>query len=153
MFKCKSCGHIFEEGEQYEWEERHGLGTPPYEKFSGCPICHREYEEAQYCKICGEPYTHDELMNGICDECITERGKDFETVSDITLKCKVKEYVKIDSLICALLPQEEIEDILYEYLMKNETAIDKDTVLDFVNYDRSWFAEKLSKKIDEERGK
>ena len=72
MYKCENCGHLFEEGEQAVWEERHGLDTPPYEKFSGCPICKSGYEEVHQCKECGEWYTEDELYDGWCEKCLRE---------------------------------------------------------------------------------
>ena len=46
MYKCTECGNLFEEGEQAAWEETHGLDSPPYEKFSGCPVCKGGYEES-----------------------------------------------------------------------------------------------------------
>ena len=72
MYKCENCGHLFEEGEQAVWEERHGLDTPPYEKFSGCPICKSGYEEVHQCKECGDWHTEDELHDGWCEKCLRE---------------------------------------------------------------------------------
>ena len=72
MYKCCDCGNIFEEGEQAVWSETHGLYSPPYEKWSGCPVCKGWYEEANQCKECGDWYTHDELYRGLCENCIRE---------------------------------------------------------------------------------
>ena len=72
MYKCESCGHLFEEGEQTVWEERHGLDTPPYEQWSGCPICKSDYEEVHQCKECGDWHTDDELYSGWCEKCLRE---------------------------------------------------------------------------------
>ena len=72
MFKCCECGNLFEEGEQAVWEERHGLDTPPYEKWSGCPICKGGYEEVHQCKECGDWHTEDELYSGWCEKCLRE---------------------------------------------------------------------------------
>lgn len=71
MFKCDDCGHIFEEGEQAVWEESRGefWGVPCYEKVSGCPICHGDYDEASECKKCGEWHFSDELTDGLCEGC------------------------------------------------------------------------------------
>ena len=52
LFICTECGCLFEE--PVEWEERHGLDTPPYEKWSGCPQCHGNYVETYQCDCCGE---------------------------------------------------------------------------------------------------
>ena len=54
MYKCTECGHLFEEGEQATWEEEHGLDSPPYEKWSGCPVCRGGYEDVNRCKATGE---------------------------------------------------------------------------------------------------
>ena len=72
MYKCTECGNLFEEGEQAVWEERHGLDSPPYEKFSGCPICHGDYEEVHKCKECGVWHTEDELYGGLCEKCLRD---------------------------------------------------------------------------------
>lgn len=45
MYKCCDCGNIFEY--PTEWYETHGLDTPPYEHWSGCPRCCGSYEEAE----------------------------------------------------------------------------------------------------------
>ena len=72
MFKCCECGHLFEDGEQAVWEERHGLDTPPYEKWSGCPLCRSDYEEVHQCKECGDWHYEDELYDGWCEKCLRE---------------------------------------------------------------------------------
>jgi hypothetical protein len=73
MFKCCECGHLFEDGEQAVWEERHGFTSPPYEKWDGCPICRGGYEEVHQCKECGEWHTEDELWGGYCFDCLKEK--------------------------------------------------------------------------------
>ena len=72
MFKCESCGNLFEEGEQATWEERHGLDSPPYEQWSGCPICKGGYEEVRQCKECGDWHADNELYSGWCEKCLRE---------------------------------------------------------------------------------
>jgi hypothetical protein len=72
MYRCENCGHLFEEGEQAVWEERHGLDTPPYEKLDGCPLCRGGYEEVHQCKECEEWHTEDELYEGWCEKCLRE---------------------------------------------------------------------------------
>lgn len=64
MYKCNSCGHLFEEGEQAVWTEEHG------EKWSGCPLCHDGYEEVHQCEKCGDWHSEDELTEGICGDCL-----------------------------------------------------------------------------------
>ena len=72
MYKCTECGNLFEEGEQATWEERHGLDSPPYEKFSGCPVCRGGYEEVYQCEECGDWHSDDELYEGWCEKCLRE---------------------------------------------------------------------------------
>lgn len=43
MYKCLDCDCIFENPKKFI--ERHGLDTPPYEEFFGCPVCGGSFEE------------------------------------------------------------------------------------------------------------
>ena len=72
MYRCCECGNLFEEGEQAVWEEHHGLDSPPYEKWSGCPVCKGDYEEVHQCKECGDWHSDDELYDGWCEKCLRE---------------------------------------------------------------------------------
>lgn len=74
-FICLDCGRIFEEPKR--WVETHGLDSPPYEKWSGCPACGGAYANAITCDICGEYITgtYAKVSDGqrICEECYIER--------------------------------------------------------------------------------
>ena len=72
MFKCCECGHLFEDGEQAVWEEKHGFIDGPFEKWSGCPLCKSDYEEVHQCKKCGDWHTENELYDGWCEKCLRE---------------------------------------------------------------------------------
>ena len=72
MYRCCECGNLFEEGEQAVWEETHGLDSPPYETWSGCPVCKGNYEEVYQCKKCGDWHTKSELYDGWCEKCLRE---------------------------------------------------------------------------------
>ena len=72
MYRCCECGNLFEEGEQAVWYETHGLDSPPYETWSGCPICKGDYEEVHQCKDCGDWHSEDELYVGWCANCLRE---------------------------------------------------------------------------------
>lgn len=74
MYKCCECGHLFEEGEQAVWYENQGEchGVTAMERFSGCPLCHDDYEEVHQCKECEEWHTEDELYEGWCEKCLRE---------------------------------------------------------------------------------
>lgn len=94
MFKCCECGHLFEEGEQAVWEERHGLDTPPYEKWSGCPLCKSDYEEVHQCKECGNWHTEDELYDGWCEKCLRETIN-YDTFFDYCMANDDENYLEI----------------------------------------------------------
>ena len=142
-FKCLDCGHIFEEGEQSRWEEHHpyGMGYAA-EEFSGCPICNGDFEETKQCEICGGEFLEDELNGGcVCDECIEEYSKDFDTCYKIS--DNEKEEININALLASLLDIDEIETILYHYL-KTKRDIDCSK---FVNQDKDWFADRLVEEV------
>jgi hypothetical protein len=70
-FVCKDCSHIFET--PFQWEEKHGLDTPPYEPMSGCPICLSSYTVARQCDCCGDYITGNyiKIKDGAryCEDC------------------------------------------------------------------------------------
>ena len=74
MYRCVNCGNLFEEGEQAVWYENQGEchGVTAMERFSGCPLCHDDYEEVYQCKECGEWLSEDELYDGWCEKCLRE---------------------------------------------------------------------------------
>ena len=73
MFVCLECGNIFHDFVQ--WQEKHGLDTPPYESHSGSPCCHGAYVPAYKCNCCHEYINTDTYVeiNGdkYCEECFT----------------------------------------------------------------------------------
>ena len=72
MFKCESCGNLFEEGEQAVTYEHHGFYQPPYEEIHSCPVCGGDYEEVHQCKECGDWHYEDDLYDGWCEKCLRE---------------------------------------------------------------------------------
>jgi hypothetical protein len=142
-FKCLECGHIFEDGEQVVWRETHGLDTPPYESFSGCPLCKGAYEETRRCKICGGEFLEEEL-NGdlICDECIDQYREDFDTCYKIAKQDQQE--VKINGLLAALFDAREIEIILLEIIKKDNSKVD---CSNYIERNKNWFVEKLVEEV------
>ena len=94
MYKCTECGNLFEEGEQATWEERHGLESPPYEKWSGCPVCKGDYEEVHQCKECGDWHSEDELCEGWCEKCLRE-SINYDTFFEYCEANKDEQYLDI----------------------------------------------------------
>lgn len=71
-YTCLDCGETFDEPKR--WEETHGLDTPPYEQWSGCPFCGGAYASTIVCDGCGEAITGDYIrieLSGehFCDSC------------------------------------------------------------------------------------
>lgn len=142
-FKCLECGNIFEDGEQAIWYEHHpyGMGTAS-EEFSGCPLCKGDYEETKQCKICGGEFLEDELSGvGVCEECIEEHSKDFDTCYNIC--ADEKEEVKLNALLVSLFETAEIETILYHYLKTLKDI----NCSKFANQNKDWFADKLAEEV------
>ena len=69
---CLDCGNIF-----YDCEAVHAVditstpvGTIRTER-SVCPACGSDdLEEAAHCRICGGTFREDELISGICKDCL-----------------------------------------------------------------------------------
>ena len=120
MYRCCECGNLFEEGEQAVWEERHGLDTPPYEKFSGCPICKGDYEEVHQCKECGEWYTEDELYEGLCEKCLRETIN-YDTFFEYCEANKDEQYLDIFVMSELLGGMDCPKNVSYEF---NELMVD-----------------------------
>ena len=118
MYRCCECGNLFEEGEQAVWEEHHGLDSPPYEKFSGCPVCRGDYEEVHQCKKCGDWHSEDELYDGWCDDCLRETIN-YDTFFEYCEAHKEENY--LDTFVmCCLLNCDEVPkypSLDFHYLM------------------------------------
>lgn len=135
--KCNECGHIFDDCERAVWREAHG------ELFSGCPICRGSYEETKQCKICGGEFLEDELLGGcVCDDCVEEYKRDFETCYAIS-EATEKQEIKINALLASLVGVSKIEAVLY-HILKEKGDVDCSV---FINQDKDWFAEKLIEEV------
>lgn len=151
MFKCLECGHVFEEGEQAKWSESRGefWGSACNEIMSGCPLCQGDYAETKPCEICGAEHLEDELISGVCCECIEDYSNNVEIcykVAEIE-----KENVKLNSFLASVLTTKEMEEILFNFVKqchsKNKGSIQTS---DFINEDKYWFVERV-KEIENEK--
>jgi hypothetical protein len=142
--KCIECGHIFDDCELARWEEDRGefWGVRCTETMIGCPICHGEYEETTPCEICGSEHLDDELFGGVCEECIDEYRKDFDSCYEISLG--EKEEIKINSLLASLFEPSDIEAILIKHIKTNCPDIDCSK---YIDNDISWFGEQIVKEV------
>ena len=71
MLICLDCNEIFANPKHYV--ESHGLDTPPYEEWNGCPHCGGAYTEAHKCDECGHWITGEYIKTAsgqrICENC------------------------------------------------------------------------------------
>lgn len=141
-YECHNCGRRFEEPDIIT--ETHGLDSPPYEKIGVCPYCKGYFAEIHECKICGEHFTDDELTSGVCDGCIYE-DVTFDRCLRYGADCE--ENIAINGFIASVLDAETINRILAEEVRKASQIIPIN-LDEFVDEDKSWFAEQLIK--DEE---
>ena len=143
-YKCLDCGHIFEDGEEAHWSESRGefWGVACSENMSGCPLCKGEYEETTPCAICGSEHLEDELSGGVCDECIDEYRKDFDTCYEASIGETTE--IQINSLLASLFDVSDIEQILKEYIRDRWQDVDCSP---FIDEDKSWFGERIAEEV------
>ncbi len=145
-YKCLECGHIFEDGEEgcyYEGGEY--WGTPYSLKISCCPLCKGDYDETTPCDICGSAHLEDELTSRVCEECMEEYRYDIETCYEIGKN--ETDSVELNIFFTTLFDKEEIEDILFTALLKEEKIHERVDCQDFINRDKTWFAERLEEEV------
>lgn len=143
-YKCLECGYVFSEYEIDRWVEEVGEyeGQPCMESHGGCPMCHGDFEEAERCKVCNGYHLSNELHGGVCDECIDEYRKDFDSCYEISLG--EKETIKINSLLATLFDEGDIQAILIEYIKTKCPDID---CSEYIDEDISWFGEQVAKEV------
>lgn len=77
MMICVECERVFDQPKHIM--ERHGLDTPPYEEYDGCPYCFgTNIHPARQCDVCGKWLTGGYIKTfdrqRICDDCYTMRN-------------------------------------------------------------------------------
>lgn len=149
-YRCLNCGHIFKEGEEgYFYQESDFWGVADREKIKCCPVCHIEdYEELESCKICGSEHFNEEINGGVCDECIEKYHHDLDMCFKVG--SNDTEPIQINCFLAFIFEKNEIEKILLDALKDKQKYlkeyVDKDCE-NFVNNDRSWFAENLIEEV------
>lgn len=136
-YKCLECGHIFEGCEAKSIKEDYG-----YEFV--CPICGGDFEETVKCSICKGEFLEDELNGGVCDECINEYRNCATMCIDICEAEGTRKNVKINYLVASILAEEEINNILIEYVKANKPNANCEK---YIDEDISWFGEMLAKEV------
>ena len=150
MYKCRNCGHSFNEDEQKTRYERHNdYYTEP---ISVCPVCGSDdIEICVYCKCCEDKFFKDELNSkGICSQCvenfISDNAKNEKVCYDIGSKEKTQ--VEINSFLLDYWGNmENIERHLLEYI----TSMQEIYRQDFSRYLKETDEDILSEMILDER--
>ena len=150
MYKCRNCGHIFDEGEQKTRYERHNDYYA--ESISVCPVCESDdFDPCVYCRACGAEHFKDELnIDGLCSECvenfIAENSSDIMACYEIGNKAKID--VQINSFIFDFFGDiESIEGHLLDYIK----GIQEFAKQDFSKYLKEADEDVLNKMILDER--
>lgn len=112
MFICLDCHAEFDRP-----TEKHEGGYPEEPTYH-CPCCgSMEFYEAQECVECGAVKFVDNLLHGMCDDCINIAADDmrqaYEYGADRTLA------VELNGVLAFALTKVQIEAILTNYLMNN----------------------------------
>lgn len=71
MYACLDCGSVFEVPKRFV--ETHGLDTPPYEEWMGCPNCAGAFVKTHKCDCCNEwitgEYVKTDDYQRFCENC------------------------------------------------------------------------------------
>lgn len=113
MYKCKDCGHVFEDYTTETLSE-YSNGQCYQEVIAGCPECHSEnFDEAIKCAYCGEYFLPIEIDGNMCDGCLDLFEFDFEKCYKISLDEEMeKATIAINPLLAAVFTEEQIEELL-----------------------------------------
>lgn len=153
LCKCEDCGKVFDYEDRKIVEETHGFDHPPYEKFSYCPYCGGDFVEALECESCGTAEAEENLLFGLCENCVKEKVKDFlwnpQKCFDFAKKHEATCVVEINSFLYGLFTTSEINEILLREIMEKHKIFPVDCS-SFVKDDTYWLLENLIE--DEKKG-
>lgn len=141
-YQCHECDRQFDEPDIIK--ETHGMTDGSYEKIGICPYCKGFYEEMYQCRICCQHFTDDELSGGVCDECIYEHSTDINLCYKLGAEENAEQNIKINGFIASVFDEEQINEILWNRI-KELNRIVNVSCYDFIDSDKSWFAEQLIK--------
>lgn len=145
MYKCLECGFVFDEPETYRENVGECWGAPAYQDYDGCPMCKCEgFEKLTACELCGGEFLDDELISGVCEDCVSSYKNNFEICRKISFD-ETEENIKINAFLAAVLTEDEIDDILMSYIREHIPDID---CSGYIERDIEWFADKLKKEVN-----
>lgn len=141
MYKCLDCNCRFGNPAKRQ-SVGEFWGMPFSEIDEGCPECGGQFDEIDFCNICGKEFYKFELLHGVCDDCINAVKHDFD-------ECyKISEFdetttVELNALLASLFDNSDVEAILRNYLRLSQSAID---CSEYVDNNREFIAKKLNAK-------
>lgn len=136
MLKCYGCGNVIDDDLQKSWTE------PSGEPIVGCPRCFCAMDEAVQCSCCDGYFFAEELNSGLCDKCILEKAQDIDLCYEIGSESK--QSIDLNYFLLFMFDAEDIEQILFREL--KQATPDFVNIEEFVNNDKSWFAEHLKRR-------
>lgn len=149
MLICDDCKRVFEHPDGVREKVGEYCGQPAYQTVDICPFCHSDsISEAVKCEICGEWKSEDDMGCDVCYACMDEHKYDFDYCEKL---CGDEtEAVQINAFYASLLTPRLI-DIILRRELKQANAIQPLDCTEFINSDRSWFADKMiEKKMEHE---
>ncbi len=84
MYKCNSCGLVFEEPKNHA--ESHGFVDGICENIEICPNCGGDFSDAVQCECCQEWFSDDDLIYGYCTNCLDNLASEEDTAVEFINK-------------------------------------------------------------------
>lgn len=113
MYICLDCHREFDEPEM-----KYGFGGYPEEPTWHCPYCDSmDYEETEECAECGAVKFKDNLISGMCEDCINEAAEDMRLAYEYG--AYRTDEVELNGVLATAFSKVQIEAILTNYLMNN----------------------------------
>ena len=158
MYKCESCGAIFEEPA----DRKEQVGYEPYdvETFGVCPECGSEdFYEVVQCEECGDWFSPEEtLTEYFCKECEEKlvqneiSNSKFTGLIGLCDELEVTQSVEINAFFAHVFTKEDIENALHELFFEMPQSYRELAVESYVENDRGQFLDDLHE-IREKRKK
>lgn len=110
---CLHCGHRFTNP-----TNRYNKAINRWEDDAECPNCGSEdFEDAEACSECGTEHLEENLIHGLCEECIKKAARDVRT--GVKYGADRTTPVEINGVLAAAYSTEEINAILLNHIMNN----------------------------------
>jgi hypothetical protein len=146
MYICFDCGRTFGEDEVGSRAESRGefWGESSYEGVDECPFCGSGFfEEAKMCVVCGEYESVNDMVGEVCLKCFKDKTSDFKKCYDLTFS--EKQPIKVAQIISELLDEGDIEQILYEHILKRMPDIKCDN---FAFRNKMWLSDVIAEEVE-----